>query len=218
MCFTKDGKFRKFGFVGYKTEKQAAAALDHFNNSYIDTSKVQVQVAKNLGDDSLARPWSKHSKGSSANQKILQKMEKRKERKQALLDIQEGKKKKKDPLKDKASADRKGKKKPSVLEDLDNDEGFKDFLSVHERRSNKSVWNNDSVETERPESKEQSETKNEAKLDTRNSVAFVDSSDEDDDEDVYDATGLMLLMLCVNATPEHKPWPNGTPNSSQVAK
>lgn len=42
LKFTKDGKFRKFGFIGYKSEDEAQAALNHFNRSFIDTSRVTV--------------------------------------------------------------------------------------------------------------------------------------------------------------------------------
>lgn len=42
LKFTKDGKFRKFGFIGYKSEDEAQVALNHFNKSFIDTSRVTV--------------------------------------------------------------------------------------------------------------------------------------------------------------------------------
>ncbi|KAM4855353.1 LOW QUALITY PROTEIN: putative RNA-binding protein 19 [Urocitellus parryii] len=40
LKFTKDGKFRKFGFIGFKSEEEAQAALNHFNKSFIDTSRI----------------------------------------------------------------------------------------------------------------------------------------------------------------------------------
>jgi multiple RNA-binding domain-containing protein 1 len=66
---TARGQFRRFAFVGYKTEKQAGAAVSFFNQSFIDTSKLEVEIAKTFGDPSLPRPWSKYSKGSSAFEK-----------------------------------------------------------------------------------------------------------------------------------------------------
>ncbi len=42
LKFTKDGRFRKFGFVGFKTEDDAKKAMTHFNKSFVDTSKVTV--------------------------------------------------------------------------------------------------------------------------------------------------------------------------------
>ncbi|KAH7960353.1 hypothetical protein HPB49_018869 [Dermacentor silvarum] len=42
LKFTKEGVFRRFAFVGFKDEAQAAAAKEYFNNAYLDTSKLQV--------------------------------------------------------------------------------------------------------------------------------------------------------------------------------
>lgn len=44
LKFTKDGKFRKFGFIGFKSEEEAQAALSHFNRSFIDTSRITVSL------------------------------------------------------------------------------------------------------------------------------------------------------------------------------
>lgn len=42
LKYTKDGRFRKFGFIGYRSEDEAQTALNHFNKSFIDTSRVTV--------------------------------------------------------------------------------------------------------------------------------------------------------------------------------
>lgn len=42
LKFTKDGKFRKFGFIGFKSEEEAQRALNHFNKSFVDTSRITV--------------------------------------------------------------------------------------------------------------------------------------------------------------------------------
>ena len=44
MKYTKDGHFRRFAFIGYKTEKEAQDALQSFNKTYIDTTRIQVSV------------------------------------------------------------------------------------------------------------------------------------------------------------------------------
>lgn len=44
LKFTKEGKFRKFGFVGFKSEEDASRALKHFNKSFVDTSRVTVRA------------------------------------------------------------------------------------------------------------------------------------------------------------------------------
>ena len=63
---TKVGKSRLFGFVGFRTPHAAAAAQKHFARSFIDTSRITIEASKPMGDDSLARPWSRYSQGSSA--------------------------------------------------------------------------------------------------------------------------------------------------------
>ena len=42
----RNGKSRRFAYVGFKSEKAAIKARDHFNSSYIDTSKVDVDFAR----------------------------------------------------------------------------------------------------------------------------------------------------------------------------
>ena len=62
---TRDGRSRLFAFVGFQTATEARKAVNHFNNTFIDTSKITVEPAKPVGDESLGRPWSRYSKGSS---------------------------------------------------------------------------------------------------------------------------------------------------------
>ena len=44
-CHRSDGHSRQFGFVGFKSAEDAQAALDYFNNSYLDTSRLNIQVS-----------------------------------------------------------------------------------------------------------------------------------------------------------------------------
>jgi multiple RNA-binding domain-containing protein 1 len=68
---TQDGISRRFAFIGYKTEEQARFAVKYFNNTYIDTCKIIVDLSKPCDDSTLPRPWSKYSKGSSAYEKRM---------------------------------------------------------------------------------------------------------------------------------------------------
>ena len=69
---TADGKSRQMAFIGYKTVAQAQTALAMLHKSYLDTSRLTVEVARQVGEeDPEARPWSKYSKGSSAHQRSL---------------------------------------------------------------------------------------------------------------------------------------------------
>lgn len=43
---TRDKKSRLFGFIGYYDPKDAQKAIKEFNDTYIDTSKISVELAK----------------------------------------------------------------------------------------------------------------------------------------------------------------------------
>lgn len=134
LKYTKRGVFRRFAFVGYKTQTEAQRALKHFHNTFIDTSKIHVDICKDFGDDTAPRPWSKYSEKSSAFQKRAERLESRKR----TLDGngEEGKLG--------ASVKKKSKKhKNEVLDELENDSGFQEFLEVHKNRSSKHTWSND---------------------------------------------------------------------------
>ena len=63
----RDGRSRLFGFIGFKTSQEAKDAVEYFNKSFFDTSRIFVELAKQVGDNQLERPWSRYSKGSSAH-------------------------------------------------------------------------------------------------------------------------------------------------------
>ncbi|KAM3938028.1 putative RNA-binding protein 19 [Leptodactylus fuscus] len=122
LKYTKDGKFRKFGFIGFSSEDDAKAALSHFNKSFIDTSRISVELCKSFGDPSKSKAWSKYSQSKS---KDTAKTE-------VVTQATEDTKKEK-------------KTKNSVLGDLEKDSSFKEFLSVHQSRSKTATWANDTL-------------------------------------------------------------------------
>lgn len=69
----KDGRSRQFGFVGFRNEAEANAARVKVDRTYVNASRVFVQVAKPVGDTAIPRPWSKYSQGSSAYEKRQEK-------------------------------------------------------------------------------------------------------------------------------------------------
>lgn len=60
---TKDGKSRRFAFIGFRTETQATEAQLHFNNTFVGMSKISVEMAKKFNDQSLQEQKKKHSAG-----------------------------------------------------------------------------------------------------------------------------------------------------------
>ncbi|NXV76914.1 RBM19 protein, partial [Atlantisia rogersi] len=136
LKFTKEGKFRKFGFIGYKSEDEAQTALNHFNRSFIDTSRVTVELCKSFGDPSKPKAWSKHSQKASASEK--------------------------QPEKPVAGTTSAGTKKGTVtspvslhslsawflFQQLEEDGTFQEFLVVHQKRSQVATWANDTLAEE----------------------------------------------------------------------
>jgi multiple RNA-binding domain-containing protein 1 len=80
----KDGTSRRFGFIGYEGVTQAEAAAKFFHRTYLGTCKIAVEAAVAYGSTDMARPWSRHSKGSSAYSR-LHPEETAKAREEALL-------------------------------------------------------------------------------------------------------------------------------------
>lgn len=175
LCYTKEGKFRRFGFVGYKTEDQATDALQHFNKSFIDTSKITVDVAKNLGDESLPRPWSKYTQGSSAHERL----KKRRERKTEELKDRVPKPREAKYTtethgvnKEKTSVvnERNKKNEIKVLDELEHDVEFQEFLSVHKHRGSKKTWSNDNAESGEQELNKNQKSERKKKMGVENKV------------------------------------------------
>merc|ERR1712168_158575 len=135
MKYTKDGVFRKFAFIGFQKEESAKLAVDYFNNTFIDTSKISVQIANNFGDANKPRAWSKYSRDSSAYQKMIQKLEEKKNK-------EDKNKLKKSNVKEK----KKNVKKEAMdelLGELKDDPLFLEFLELNENRSKKLAWRNE---------------------------------------------------------------------------
>ena len=42
LKYADDGKFRHFGFIGFKTDEEADVALNYFHNTYVGSCKIQV--------------------------------------------------------------------------------------------------------------------------------------------------------------------------------
>ena len=69
LKYTKDKKFRHFGFVGFKSESAADAARKHFDNTLMGATKISVEFCADWGAESgkaKPRAWSKYSADSSA--------------------------------------------------------------------------------------------------------------------------------------------------------
>ena len=55
VALKPDGASRRFGFVGYKTEKEALAAKGWFDRTFIDSTKISVTIIE------VRRVWTFYS-------------------------------------------------------------------------------------------------------------------------------------------------------------
>lgn len=115
---TKAGTFRKFGFVGYSSEQQAQEALKQFNKTYMGSSKIEVEVAKPYGDQTLERPWSKYSSSQ---------MKKGRGKKEKTQGSSEGEKSQLGQMLEEFEA-------------LEDDPKFQEFLDVHNHKTRVKTW------------------------------------------------------------------------------
>ncbi|KAF8654742.1 hypothetical protein AX16_003397 [Volvariella volvacea WC 439] len=68
VAFKRDGTSRRFGFVGYKTEQQAAAAREYFDKTFIDSARISVTVVDGAKDAPTPRPNKRPRLGPSPHE------------------------------------------------------------------------------------------------------------------------------------------------------
>uniref|UniRef100_A0A8C5P7G9 Probable RNA-binding protein 19 n=1 Tax=Leptobrachium leishanense TaxID=445787 RepID=A0A8C5P7G9_9ANUR len=163
LKYTKNGKFRKFGFIGYRSEDEAETALSHFNKSYIDTSRVSVELCKSFGDPAKPKAWSKHSQNEGKDAGVAK------------------------GSKSMPTDTKQDKKQTTDLKDLEKEADFKEFLSVHQNRKKTAAWTNDTEDIKAKEEKSRSKDDylnfdSESEHDTSEEEGGDDDDDDDDDD------------------------------------
>jgi multiple RNA-binding domain-containing protein 1 len=113
--------------VGFKSADEAQKAIEYFNNTYIDASKIQIEECRALNDPSKTKTWSKHS---VTNKKVMKASEK------GLVEVEK---------ETKTTKSSKEKKLELMLGELKDDEEFKEFLAANNaiKSSKDNVWKND---------------------------------------------------------------------------
>lgn len=87
LKFIKDGKFCKFGFIGFKFEEEVQKVQKYFNKSFIDIFWIIVEFCKLFGDLVKFRVWSKYVQKLSQFKQFLKDF--------IILEIKKDEKKKK---------------------------------------------------------------------------------------------------------------------------
>ena len=122
---TPTGTFRKFGFIGFSTDQEAEAALKHFNKTYVASSRIEVELAKPYGDQSLAKPWSKYSFVNTKREGLEEERVVEEEKKSKLGQM----------LKE--------------YEELEADPTFQEFLHVHKHKTKVKTWSDVTIPMEK---------------------------------------------------------------------
>ena len=135
---TSAGISRKFGYVGFTSDAQAQSAVQRFDGTFVGASRISVEPAKPYGDQSLERPWSKYSRGSSSFQQIEKE---RKVREKQGGEEEVNKKRKEEDVKNSKKVKEKWlnqehhkSKLASMLTeyyDLEEEDEFRAFLDTH---------------------------------------------------------------------------------------
>lgn len=183
LKYTKDGKFRKFGFVGYQSEQEAAKAAEFFNSTCIDTSRITVETCAALGAETKPQAWSKYAKDSS-NYKKLHGIDEESEKQS----------------KQKESEKEKKKNKKERLDDIfgehKNDPKFIEFMKIHDKGND--IWDNDLGLMEQTEddiipkkrddvATESKEQPDKEKPSASNPFGYKKSKKDDDEDDQEEA-------------------------------
>nr|XP_033342924.1 probable RNA-binding protein 19 [Megalopta genalis] len=164
LKYTKDGVFRRFAFIGFKSEEQAVAAKEYFDKTCIDTSRISIEQCAGLGDSSKPKSWSKHA-SDSTKPDVLDKDSTNIGETESLDKTVKPEVKKENHKKNKKENVRNELKK--ALDKHKDDPLFAEFLASH--AISKSVWTNDTFLDDTQENSSNSEDDNE--------------SDNDKDED-----------------------------------
>ncbi|CAK9439045.1 uncharacterized protein LODBEIA_P32690 [Lodderomyces beijingensis] len=119
----KNGESRRFAFIGYKSEESAKNAVRHFNKSFIDTARIDVEIAKSFSDPNV--PLSFREKRKLENAKLRRQEE-------ALLEQEE-------------RAKVKRTKKSTIDEEIENDPKLREYMEVMKPSHQVKSWANDTV-------------------------------------------------------------------------
>lgn len=127
-----DGTSRKFGFVGYRSDDEAQQALDYFNRTFIDTSRITIELAKKIGDEELAqqREERRNRRNAAASQ----------EASTSAADARKRKADKSDAKEEEGSGKKKPKKGGAI--------SFEEFMSVMQPKAKRKAWQNEDAPPE----------------------------------------------------------------------
>lgn len=143
----RNGRSRHFGFVGYHSEQEGEAAVKHFNKTFLNSVRIEVEIAKRYGDPSIPRPWSRYAKGSSAYVKLQkEKSQNDPEKIGGSPGVSTNKKLKEQQLSHEVHKSKLTKLLGDYY-DLEKDPMFNEFVSLHNKKDKRKTWSNELTES-----------------------------------------------------------------------
>ncbi|KAI8513353.1 putative RNA-binding protein 19, partial [Branchiostoma belcheri] len=125
LKYSKNGQFRHFGFVGFRTQQEAEKAVQQFHNTFLNTVRIQVEFCKDLCGKDTPTPWK-------------QKREKVKELSQTKQkETGKAEKTGKTPAKKEKS---QSSTSSLLLGELQDDPEFQEFLQAHQTKATRPTW------------------------------------------------------------------------------
>ncbi|CBQ71105.1 probable RNA-binding protein [Sporisorium reilianum SRZ2] len=126
-----DGTSRKFGFVGYRSDDEAQQALDYFDRTFIDTSRISIELAKKIGDEELTKQREERRNRRNAAAATP-------EASSSSASTSDARKRKADKFdaKDEEGAGKKKSKKGAAI-------SFEEFMSVMQPKAKRKAWQNE---------------------------------------------------------------------------
>ncbi|XP_066272477.1 probable RNA-binding protein 19 isoform X1 [Branchiostoma lanceolatum] len=126
LKYSKNGQFRHFGFVGFRSHQEAEKAVQQFHNSFLNAVRIQVEFCKDLSGKDTPMPW--RQKRAKVKE-ILQTKQK-----------EMGKAEKTAKFTTKKEKDKQSSASSLLLGELQDDPDFQEFLQAHQSKATRPMW------------------------------------------------------------------------------
>lgn len=194
----RNGESRQFAFIGYKSQDDAESAVKYFNQSFIDTARIDVLVAKTFSDPTV--PQAVRQKRRLAEQRL------REQEERLLREREEAQERKK----------QRTEKKSKIDEEIAANPKLKEFINSMKPSSQVQSWANDSLadgsggpsaEALKEALAKQDGTSNDTQLDEQYLVpqgVERESDDEYDDFNQNEESDTEPMMSLTEETPKNE--------------
>lgn len=180
LKYDKDGNFRHFGFIGFKTEDEAESAMHYFNNTFVGSCKIQVLFSESFSRLLLNFYLHQVERCVNLGESAHLKRGKKIPPPPSLP-----------PKKEKPKDDQNKTQKPE-------DPEFAEFVEIHSKSNKDKIWDNDDIDGySKPLKPNKSKTEEENQLDLEDKLAH---KKEISDLEVF-------LFLKVKIHHQQKPTP-----------